>query len=134
METKKNHFDLSLPHSIDSYIKELVHRAKHPGNVYISDDALMYSKNYIAILSKDGYFKNTSSSLAKVLKYSVEELHTIPIKNIIVDIDFTHFVKMTNFYFENTICCKNKSAIKIKWRLIPDALDDAYVIVGWKLY
>lgn len=131
METIKNHFDLSLPHSIDSYIKSLLHHTKNPGKVYIGDIVLEHSKNYIAILSKEGHFQNTSSSFAKLLGYSVEELRVIPLKDIIVNGDFTYLIKATAFYFENTICCKNKSTKKIKWRFIPDVIDDAAVFVGW---
>lgn len=133
METKKNHFDLSLPHSIDSYIKSLVHHTKHPGKVYMSDSFIEESKNLIVVISKEGFFENASGSVKKLLGYSFEEIRTIPIKSILEEGDFNNSLKPTTFYFENTLNCKNKNTKRVKWRIVTDAFDDAFVFVGWEI-
>ena len=130
METKKNQYDLSLPFSINSYINSLL---QHVNNSTLPDNIFQDSKNHIVVISNTGHFKKTSNSFFNLLGYSDIELLSISVKGVVVEGDFIFDNKATSYYFTNTICGPNKKSKKVKWRLIPDVMEDAYVFVGWEI-
>lgn len=133
MEAKKNNFNISLPHSINGYLNDLFQQSNNLYHILITNKAFENSKNFIVVISNEGYFKKISSSFIHSLGYSVEELHSIPIKELLSVGEFISKQNVVNYYFDNTICCKNNITKKIQWRLISDVIDDAMVFVGWEI-
>lgn len=130
METKKNHYDLSLPYSIHSYINSLL---QHVNNPSLTDNVFTTSPNYLVVISENGYFNKVSASLMQILGYSEVELLAISINKILVNGEFILDDSTSCYYFENAICSKEKKTIKFKWRLIPFVNEGAYAFVGWKI-
>ena len=130
METKKNHFDVSMPFSTNSYMNSLL---QHVNNSSLPNNIFEHSKNHLVVISKSGHFKKISSSFFNLLGYSDIELLSISVKETVVVGSFIFDNKSPNYYFTNTISSKNNKRKNMKWRLIPDVVEDAYVFVGWEL-
>lgn len=130
MDLKKNIDPVIHSSTIEEFIQQFL---IDTGSIKTIDLFMELSKNHIAILSEDGLFKKISSSLSSLLGYSEEELRSIPIKDLAVTGDFRLENKATNYYFENRICGKSNISKVIRWRLLPDVLDNVIVLVGWEV-
>lgn len=85
------------------------------------------------MISGSLFFNKVSTSFTDFLGYTREELLGTPLKSLIIKGDFPKQNKIDRYYFENKICCKDGTTKKIKWRLIPDVLEDNIVYVGWEV-
>ena len=133
MEIGNQQFDITLPYSISSYLNDQLLKANNLYHLLLSEKAFANSKNFIIVLSAQGHLKKSSISFINMLGYSDEELLSMPFKNLVVDGNVFMQNKTGNYYFENTICCNNNTVKRIKWRLIPDVMEDCVVFVGWEI-
>ncbi len=126
-------YDLSLPHSIYEYLNTLMLEQKKIETETFLDTIFNSQNNLFIMLSFDGSIKKVSSALVKLLDYSEEDILVLPIKHLLLKGNFGLNGKFNNYYFQNIIIKKNKSLLPIKWRLIPDVLEDAYIYIGWEI-
>ncbi|CAN5383322.1 hypothetical protein BH10BAC1_BH10BAC1_21280 [soil metagenome] len=131
METKKTHYDLSLPYSIHSYINSLL---QHVNSASLTDNVFENAKNCIVVVSETGYLKKTSASFSQLLNYTEAELLPIPVKHLLTEGTFVCNNRAAAYYFENTITCKSGKSKTFKWRLIPDVMEGCFVFIGWEIY
>ena len=130
MEIKKHQYDLSLPFGVSSYINSLL---QHVNNPALSDNVFDTSKNYIVVISENGYFKKLSSSFIDLLGYSEEDLLPFAAEKIVLDGAFILSDSARNYYFETTIRCKDETYKRIKWRLLPYVSEGMYSFLGWEI-
>jgi len=128
MEANENHSESSSEDVIDNYLKSLLHHTQYTGKVHLSNSLIVHSKNFIAVVTKDGLLENASSSLMKLLGYSEKELKMQPVNSILAKGDFKYSTRLPSYYFENSLMSKDHSTKTLKWRLISDTDDDLFFL------
>lgn len=130
MEINKHQYDFTLPYRVCSYSDTLL---QHLNNAALTENVFANSKNYIVVISENGFFKKISSSFISSLGFSEIELFSMPANNIVTGNKFIIGETSRSYYFENAVCVKDNTCLKIKWRLIPFVNEGNYVFVGWKI-
>lgn len=114
-----------------------IHPAMDAGKIRLPYLFVQYAKNYMCVIGQDGYLKKVSATFCETLGYSEEELFSRPFREfmVIAGLETAGSALGTgnmNYYFEKIFYCKGGQVLKITWRSVPDILENAVLIVGWK--